>query len=58
MIGVVASCVIGTDPCDDSGSVAVGVPWWLVAGAVVVVVALIVAFIALLVRVDRRRPWD
>lgn len=57
-MAVVASCVIGTDPCDDSHVVYVGFPWWTVIVVTVGALALIAGFVALLVRADRRRPWD
>jgi fructose-1,6-bisphosphatase/inositol monophosphatase family enzyme len=58
VIAVVASCMIGTDPCDDSPAVYVGFPWWAVAIATVVALALVAGLVALLVRAHRHRPWD
>jgi hypothetical protein len=58
VIVVVASCVIGTDPCNDSSAVYTGFPWWAAVIATVVALALVAGLVALLVRAHRHRPWD
>lgn len=59
MLSILASCALGTDPCDDVGTVTTGLlPWWSIVLVVLGAVALIVGLVGLLLRADRRRPWD
>jgi hypothetical protein len=58
VIVVVASCAIGTDPCNDSSAVYRGFAWWAAVIATVVALALVAGLVALLVRAHRHRPWD
>jgi len=59
VLSILASCTLGTNPCDDVGSDTTGVlPWWGVALVVLGAVALVAGLVGLLLRADRNRPWD
>jgi hypothetical protein len=57
--GILTSCTIGTEVCDDSNGVETGLlPWWGLLVVALVLVALAAWLIGILVRSHRRRPWD
>lgn len=60
MLGIVASCALGVDPCDDTGLMTSSVlPWWGIALVALGAIALVALGLAgLLRRAHRRRPWD
>lgn len=59
MLIVIASCAIGSAQCADVGTGAtVPVPWWIWVLIVIGAIALIAGFIGLLLRANRKRPWD
>lgn len=57
MLTGLASCTLGTDPCDDSGG-GLSTPWWILALLVLAALAIAAGVVGLLVRPHRGRPWD
>lgn len=59
MIDVVASCTLGTTPCNDVGTGTSSlVPGWGVVLIIVGAIALIAGFVGLLIRANHRQPWS
>ena len=59
MPGILTSCTIGTEVCEDSNGVETGLlPWWALLLVALVLVALVAGLVGALVRGHRRRPWD
>lgn len=59
MLIVFAACTIGSAQCSDVGTgAAVPVPWWLWVLIVIGFAALVAGYVGILLRANRKRPWD